>query len=863
MKVDRFHFVIGGIKLAEGQKKSIVTILKLGKFWDPRYDDFTVDQPLFDSFLKNFGARVYAQDLPIDIGHSGDAGGGAAGWIKRLWQEGKRLRAEVEWTDLGIDAIMKRGFKYLSAEYWENFIDNETKTNHGATLLGAALTIRPVIKGMDPITLSTLSSAFGEQLEGAVLLHEDTIKQLTEERRMKKEAYLAKLRKALAEVAGLPATMLKQLSKGAETLITGEEKEEEIAGIVKDQVQLAESMAAEVKQLAAPTQGLSAADIQRMIDAGIETSRRAETNAAKQLSEKKTANLKVLSDSIAAAQGIEVDEKKELSEALAAAITGSETEEQIKTMVALQVKLSEKATAKAKLAAMGFNAPGYVRVEGEGERGVKKFSEHLDTVMGFDKMPESERFKHTGKLMPMNKKFAEKVLKLYDFRYAAELAEEGMRAQKLLAGGNVGIADTNLPYSVMRTVLREALFDLQAGNFVNIDTDQGVNEKGEISPTVFIPFLKRQSGNPTYAGMTVFEGNPIPNAGWVQDAEFGYVNPRKLGIAFTNESAFFSRVGRIDYDVVRDNVELVTRLVKELMEILLITEVVMASDEYSVVAVVNESRTAQVDGAHTTFQLAYYPLVKQRKIFDLKGTQVGATVNPITVVLGGTTLTPYDGTGNQANGNYYNVSNYSLGQIQIVNQAGAVQTPANATTLVVSYSYTTNVTIFNKNLTAAPPNTKREDWLNTLLQIFGRSKASLYETRFAKPNYAYMSAVMNQLISEASEFESARNVPGQALANDGNLEMVKAVPCFGSNVPLPQIGDLRIIMGERYMSTQKIVKPWAIAAPVQEIFDSTGKFLGKKGTYGEQYDSIVTPAILKQRTTQILVADLTTDIGPF
>jgi hypothetical protein len=198
-----------------------------------------------------------------------------------------------------------------------------------------------------------------------------------------------------------------------------------------------------------------------------------------------------------------------------------------------------------------------------------------------------------------------------------------------------------------------------------------------------------------------------------------------------------------------------------------------------------------------------------------------------------------------------------------VNQAGAVQTPANATTLVVSYSYTTNVTIFNKNLTAAPPNTKREDWLNTLLQIFGRSKASLYETRFAKPNYAYMSAVMNQLISEASEFESARNVPGQALANDGNLEMVKAVPCFGSNVPLPQIGDLRIIMGERYMSTQKIVKPWAIAAPVQEIFDSTGKFLGKKGTYGEQYDSIVTPAILKQRTTQILVADLTTDIGPF
>lgn len=854
MKKDRFLFVIGDIKLAEGQKKSIVTILKLGEFWDPRYEWVEVTQHHFSSFIKNFNNRVYNQDIPIDIAHMGDQGGGAAGWIRKLWQEGKRLRAEIEWTDLGVEAITKRGFIYLSADYREDFKNNETAISYGPTLLGAALTIRPVVKGLDPIMLS---SAIGEQLDGPVLFHEKIIQQLTEERNMKKGEYLERLRKALSEVSGLPEGIRKQLSVNAEThLITGQESEEEIGGIIKDQVQLAENMAGEMKRAAPASQQakqLSEADIVSILEARDQK----KLNEAKQLSEKKAGNVTLLEKTIKEAQGIEDDQKKTLSEALAPTITGFETEDQIKAIVGAQVKLAEGSVSAAKLAAMGFPINGQIRVaEGDGQRGVLQFSEHLDKVIDFEKMPPSKRFPQLGSLRDYNKQLAEKLLKHYDEYYRQELSVEGIKARKMLAGGVTGIADTALPYTVMRTVIREAIYDFVAANIVAIETENGSG----IAPTVFIPFVKRQAGNPGLDRLTVFEGGAIPYAGLVQDFELAQTNPRKLATQFTNEVAFFTKASVINYDAVRDGFALLTRVMGEFSEYLLLTEMVMAADEFSVATVNAEDLGAQTNAANKTFQLAQWPLVRPRKVFDLKGTQVGNTVNPLTITFNAAALPEYDGTGTQANGNYYKVTNWTLGQFQIVNQAGVVQTPAGADTLTVTYSYTTNVLKFDKNL---PANTKFRDHLNDLLDLFGRRSATLFQDRFATANFAYMSKVMNNMISEASMFESAKERPGQGLTNDGNLAEVKGIPCFGSAVPLPQLGDLRLIIGQRFTSTQKIVKPWSIDPVLKELVDGNGKFIGKKGTYGEQYDGLHTPSLLKGQYTEIVAYNSTTDIGPF
>ncbi|MFT2588637.1 hypothetical protein, partial [Escherichia coli] len=74
-------------------------------------------------------------------------GNGAAARILAVRIEGDRFRAQVEWTPYGIDAVKNKGYRYLSLEYHEQWRDNEKQLNHGPVMLGAGLTIRPVIKG--------------------------------------------------------------------------------------------------------------------------------------------------------------------------------------------------------------------------------------------------------------------------------------------------------------------------------------------------------------------------------------------------------------------------------------------------------------------------------------------------------------------------------------------------------------------------------------------------------------------------------------------------------------------------------------------------------------------------------------------
>ena len=135
-----------------GKKTSWVTVTRVGSFTDPRYGRFEITAPMLLSMVKNFEAGVVGQDVFLDVNHK--PGDGSAAKILKLSVEGNRLRALVEWTDFGLKAVKERGFTYLSAEYHENWQDNEAGLFHGATLLGAGLTVRPVIKRLDPVTLS-------------------------------------------------------------------------------------------------------------------------------------------------------------------------------------------------------------------------------------------------------------------------------------------------------------------------------------------------------------------------------------------------------------------------------------------------------------------------------------------------------------------------------------------------------------------------------------------------------------------------------------------------------------------------------------------------------------------------------------
>src|SRR5690349_2904736 len=101
------------------KRKATVTITRTGTFTDPRYGKFDITLAMLNTMVKNFRANVIGQDVFIDVAHKHSDG--AAAKILSLFVDGSRLRAEVEFTDFGVDAVKKRGFRYLSAEYVEEW----------------------------------------------------------------------------------------------------------------------------------------------------------------------------------------------------------------------------------------------------------------------------------------------------------------------------------------------------------------------------------------------------------------------------------------------------------------------------------------------------------------------------------------------------------------------------------------------------------------------------------------------------------------------------------------------------------------------------------------------------------------------
>jgi len=196
---------ISGVSLAEGRESSWVTVTRTGGFSDPRYGKFDITRELLEQMVRNFDAGVYGQKVFIDVAHKPQDG--AAGEVLKLAVEGDRLRALVKWTEFGREAVQKRGFAYLSAEYHENWKDNEKGEPHGCVLLGAGLVTRPCIKRLDPVVLGEGDG------DAPMVLHPKLQAELIQEIADMKEKYLKKLREYLASLKTLSDGVIEQMVK--------------------------------------------------------------------------------------------------------------------------------------------------------------------------------------------------------------------------------------------------------------------------------------------------------------------------------------------------------------------------------------------------------------------------------------------------------------------------------------------------------------------------------------------------------------------------------------------------------------------------------------------------------------------------
>lgn len=143
----QFHEIV----LQDGEDFSEVQLMRTGKFKHPFMEDFEVTEDMFKSFKKNFDKNVKKLKLAFDYSHF--SGEKAAGWFTKvtLKENNTELWVTIEWTPKGRQRILDKEFRYTSADFTTNYIDNETGKEFGPTLNGAGLTNRPFIKDMDVI----------------------------------------------------------------------------------------------------------------------------------------------------------------------------------------------------------------------------------------------------------------------------------------------------------------------------------------------------------------------------------------------------------------------------------------------------------------------------------------------------------------------------------------------------------------------------------------------------------------------------------------------------------------------------------------------------------------------------------------
>jgi len=137
---------------------SRVQILRSGTFNHRRFGQFTIDRSVMENIVANFEP----DRVPMDYNHGSLSenpdSSRAAGWVKSLEiADGNNnscsLFANVEFTPKAREHIENDEFRYISPEFTFHFSHPESGEDKGAKLVAVALTNRPFLPGMLPITL--------------------------------------------------------------------------------------------------------------------------------------------------------------------------------------------------------------------------------------------------------------------------------------------------------------------------------------------------------------------------------------------------------------------------------------------------------------------------------------------------------------------------------------------------------------------------------------------------------------------------------------------------------------------------------------------------------------------------------------
>ena len=139
-----------------------------------------------------------------------------------------------------------------------------------------------------------------------------------------------------------------------------------------------------------------------------------------------------------------------------------------------------------------------------------------------------------------------------------------------------------------------------------------------------------------------------------------------------------------------------------------------------------------------------------------------------------------------------------------------------------------------------------------LLTAIGGRKAVIASDRYYNPDMVLMSPTLDNAVTQASSFVESMARTATGLAADGSLGQLKGMSVFNSTAPGIQLGDTRIMVGQRGQTRFRMVKPFAMN-PQEQARNSAGAFIDAQESFGTQYVVSHTPHQLKNSLTSVIV----------
>lgn len=132
------------------ETRFIYNLLPVGKFFDKRYGNLQISNAMIKQMADNFG-KYPSYEVPVKIGHSD--GAKSPGKVISATAKPEGLEITMLVDSETAEAINNKQYRYMSAEFDDDYYDKTTGQKIGAVLLGAALVNQPAHPYVAPLKL--------------------------------------------------------------------------------------------------------------------------------------------------------------------------------------------------------------------------------------------------------------------------------------------------------------------------------------------------------------------------------------------------------------------------------------------------------------------------------------------------------------------------------------------------------------------------------------------------------------------------------------------------------------------------------------------------------------------------------------